>query len=295
MKSIQYFLLIILIFSFSNCILYLEEDFQEIEFMTPTKFSININKTAFFKYKLEEQKELIGLKFLRSNLYTVRVTIYSSYEDKKQLITYSMAQNQFKEINVTNCNDYVYIIIEETNVNYHYDDYLTIYDSKRQLKLEHNKVISINNFLSNNKYELIYPSSNKSIILLYNTQNFEKNKRTLSIKYENNTIIDKYETSEYKQFFNLTGNDNLIVTIENIIEKNEDIELENQEFSIIIYEVNQSDNNFNQILKNQIEIINYIYNNESQIYYFYTDISSFHNSNTFNFKLNFDYNIINLI
>ena len=107
----QRFLLLILIISFSKCVLYSQEDFQEIDFMTPTKFEINMNKTAYFKYKLEQQKELIGLKFLHANLYTVIVTLYSSYENenKQQLLNYSMAHNKFQEIDVANCDDYVYI------------------------------------------------------------------------------------------------------------------------------------------------------------------------------------------
>lgn len=289
MSTNKNLLLLILIFSLSNCILYSEEDFKEIDFMTPTKFAININEKAYFKYKLQEQKESIGLKFLHANLYTVNVKVYSSFQENQQLLNYSMAQNQFKEINVTNCNEYVYIVIEETNTYYHYDDYLTIYDSEKQIKLENNKVISINNFLSNNKYELFYPISNKSIVLFYNTQNFEKNKRIISIEYEGDKIIDNYEEPTLKTYFNYTGNESLIINIENFIEVDTEGNNDNQEFSIIIYEVDQPKINFNQIIQNQIDIINYIYNNESQIYYFYTDISDFNTSNTFNFKLNFQY------
>ena len=284
MNTNKFFLYLFLIISFSNCILYSDDNFEDIQFMTPTKFSVNKDKIIYFKYKLDEQKKSIGLKFLHANIYTVNVTIYKSYGDEKQIsMSYLLGQNQFKEIDVLDFDDYVYIVIEEITKNYYYDNYLTIYDSSKKIKLEHNKVISINNFLSTNKYELYYPFNNSNIILSYNTQNFEKNKRKISAIYEGEQIISNYEEGTLRQFYNLSGNDTLIVTIENIIEDNS----ENHEFSIIIHEFNQSEYNFNQIKQNQTEVINYIYYNDSQIYYFYTDISNIKNSNTFNFKLNY--------
>ena len=142
MNTNKYFVYIFLILSFSNCIFYSNEVFEEIQFMTPTKFTINKDKTVYFKYKLDEQKKSIGLKFLHANLYTVNITIYSSYENKQKYISYMLGQNQFKEINVTDFNDYAYIVIEEMKNSYYYDDYLTIYDCAKKIKLEHNKVIN---------------------------------------------------------------------------------------------------------------------------------------------------------
>ena len=289
MSTNKNLLLLILIFSFSNCFINSEEDFQEIDFMTPTRFAINFTEKAYFKYKLQEQKKSIALKFLHANLYTVNIKVYSSFQEDQQLVNYLMAQNQFKEINVSTCDEYVYIVIEETNPYYHYDDYLIIYDSERQIKLENNKVISINNFLWNNKYELFYPLSNKSIVLFYNTQNFEKNKRNISIEFEGDKIIDNHEEQTLKTYLNFTGDGSIIINIQNLVEEESEDNNGNQEFSIIIHEVDQPEINFNQIIQNKIDTINYIYNNESQIYYFYTNISDFNNSNTFNFKLNFQY------
>ena len=283
MNTNKYFVYIFLILSFSNCIFYSNEVFEEIQFMTPTKFTINKDKTVYFKYKLDEQKKSIGLKFLHANLYTVNITIYSSYENKQKYISYMLGQNQFKEINVTDFNDYAYIVIEEMKNSYYYDDYLTIYDCAKKIKLEHNKVISINNFLSNNKYEFYYPSNNSNITILYNTQDFQKAKRKITIVYNSKRLADN-QIGTFKNFYKLEGNNTLSVSIENFVKET----IGNQEFSIIIYEVNHSKYNFNQIKQNQIEVINYIYN-ENQSYYFYTDISNLENYNTFNIKLNFQY------
>ena len=247
MNTNKYFVYIFLILSFSNCIFYSNEVFEEIQFMTPTKFTINKDKTVYFKYKLDEQKKSIGLKFLHANLYTVNITIYSSYENKQKYISYMLGQNQFKEINVTDFNDYAYIVIEEMKNSYYYDDYLTIYDCAKKIKLEHNKVISINNFLSNNKYEFYYPSNNSNITILYNTQDFQKAKRKITIIYNGKRLADN-RIGTFKNFYKLEGNNTLSVSIENFVKET----IGNQEFSIIIYEVNHSKYNFNQIKQNQI-------------------------------------------
>ena len=151
-------ILLTLIFSFSKCIYLSEGEFKDIEFMKPTKFVIDYNNTAYFQYKLDGGKGSIGLKFLKANSYTVNVTTFSSLENKEENKTqYPLADNQFKEIDVFGFDqDVVYIVIEITKENYTYDDYLTIYDSERPINLEHNKVISINNFLSFLQYQFLY-------------------------------------------------------------------------------------------------------------------------------------------
>ena len=55
-------ILLALIFSFSNCIYLSEEVFKDIQFMDPTKFAINYTNTTYFRYKLDEKKEKVGLK-----------------------------------------------------------------------------------------------------------------------------------------------------------------------------------------------------------------------------------------
>ena len=288
MNSNLFFFLFVLIFTISNSVLIFNTDFQDITFMTPTKFAINYNQSAYFKYSLGENKGKIGLKFLHANLYTVNISIYTSSEEQL-FVNYRIADNQFKEIDVENFSDYVYIKIEQTKPEYYYDDYLTIYDSEKRINLEHNKVISINNFLSNNKYEFVYSYSNKNITLFYNTHQNEKDIRNLTIKKNDEPIISDYTESTFSKFINLDENDNLTVTVVNNINNDEEDQKENQEFSIIIYEVEYENNSFNQIEQNQTEIINYIYYNDSQSYYFYSNISNFNDWNTFNLRLNFEY------
>ena len=165
-------ILLTLIFSFSNCIYLSEGEFKDIEFMKPTKFVIDYENKAYFQYKLDVKKGSIGLKFLKANSYTVNVTTFSSLENKEENKTqYPLAYNQFKEINVSTFDQgYVYIVIEITKENYTYDDYLTIYDSERPIILEHNKVISINNFLSVQKYKFLFQTEKKNQLISFITQ-----------------------------------------------------------------------------------------------------------------------------
>lgn len=268
-------ILIFLIFSQTNCFFFPNKPFVDISFNTPTKFSININDTANYRYQLEKNKTKIGLKFLRANLYTVNVGVYGSVTLENG-IEYQLAENQFKEIDVENFTDSVYIIIWQKDPNYYYDDYLTIYDSEKQIELVNNQVIQINNFFSDKKYSFYYQFNDTNILLMYNTKNQNNYGNKLIIRYNNN---EKEITDDtYKDNFTSIDNEKLIVLVDG-----------KQEFSLIIQEIKNSYKNFNEILMNQTKEINYIYNNESQKYYFYSNISELTNSNTFNIKLNYKY------
>ena len=78
MKAYHYLLVLFLTISFSQCFDITEEDFENITFMNPTKFKINGTNPAYFRYELGENKNIIGLEFLRANLYMVVVKTYSS-------------------------------------------------------------------------------------------------------------------------------------------------------------------------------------------------------------------------
>ena len=277
MEVNHYIILMFLIVSQAICNLNPIESFEDIDFNTPIKFSVNSSVTANFKYKLGENKGKIGLKFLRANLYTVNIEVYDS-EAKDNGIEYQLAKNQFKEIDVANFTDYVYIIIEQKDPHYYYDDYLTIYDSEKPIELLNNQVIQINNFFSDKGLKFFYRFNNsKNILLMYSTKNNGNYKNKLTITYNNTEkIINDDDT--YKEKYIYIDNENITMTVEG-----------QQEFSLIIQEIKNNDNNYNEILKNQINEINYIYNKAPQKYYFYSDITGLTNSNTFNIKLNYKY------
>ena len=222
----------ILIISILSCVKNTNEEFQEIESLVKTGFNINKDKPAYFKYRLGETKGPIGIHFLLANLYTVNVSILKTVDGEPEI--YSLAKEQFKEINTTDFEDYVYIIIKE-NYEYFYKDYITIYDPNKKIELKSGEPLFIPNFLSNNKYEMTFISDTSSE-LIYNTLNSEQNNRKITIISGNETIIDKGEESQYKTILD-KGEYSIIV--ENFVENEE--ENLNQEFTLIVYEKKNSE------------------------------------------------------
>ena len=269
----------ILIISILSCVKNTNEEFQEIESLVKTGFNINKDKPAYFKYRLGETKGPIGIHFLLANLYTVNVSILKTVDGEPEI--YSLAKEQFKEINTTDFEDYVYIIIKE-NYEYFYKDYITIYDPNKKIELKSGEPLFIPNFLSNNKYEMTFISDTSSE-LIYNTLNSEQNNRKITIISGNETIIDKGEESQYKTILD-KGEYSIIV--ENFVENEE--ENLNQEFTLIVYEKKNSFD-FSELTENEIKKTNYIYSNEAQTFYYYADISKNKNTNSINFKLFFKY------
>ena len=290
MLSNKFLFSLFLILSFAISMLNSSQEFKEIESMKAAEFKINTKETAYFKYKLNGKEAPIGLKFILANLYTVNVLVYKTYDDENNnelFEEYQLAHNQFKEINVKDFGEYVYIVIKMTNIYYYYQDYLMIYDCNKPIELKANEVLTINNFLSNNKYIINFPVTDKDLVVYYNTQNSEDNERIITIEQGEKIYIDQGNNSYYKQSINIETNDTLIIIIENRINEVDNDNI-NQEFSIIVYE-NENNYNFNNIIQEETKKISYIFNDEPQIFYFYANITSYELPSTLNFKLNYNY------
>ena len=290
MLSNKFLFSLFLILSFAISMLNSSQEFKEIESMKAAEFKINTKETAYFKYKLNGKEAPIGLKFILANLYTVNVLVYKTYDDENHnelFEEYQLAHNQFKEINVKNFDEYVYIVIKMTNIYYYYQDYLMIYDCNKPIELKANEVLTINNFLSNNKYIINFPVTDKDLVVYYNTQNSEDNERIITIEQGEKIYIDQGNNSYYKQSINIETNDTLIIIIENRINEVDKDNI-NPEFSIIVYE-NENNYNFNNIIQEETKKISYIFNDEPQIFYFYANITSYELPSTLNFKLNYNY------
>ena len=268
---------------FLLCISYCaEEDYIEIESMVKTEFNVNENKKAYFKYKLGDEKGPIALHFHIANLFTVNVSIYKNL-DEEPFLSYFLAENQFKEINTKDFDKYVYILIEET-YKYFYKDYITIYDPTKFIELKAGEPLIINNFLSNNKYE-IYFDSEENITLVYNTNNTENSKRLITIKYGNDTIIEKEDVSQYKVPI---PPGKIIIIVENWQETEDEETIMQQDFALIIYKM-KNEYGYNEVIQNKIKKTKYIYNNEIQDFYYYVDISNNNDSNSLNLKFSYKY------
>ena len=266
-----------------------ENKYNIIEFNTPFQFDTKPGNEVCLKYNLKPNKNIIGLSFLKSNSYTVEVLIYDSYNKiiddegnyKSKVDSYIIGLQDFKEINVNNFENSVYLIIRESQ-SYYYSDYIKLYDSEVPFQLKENIPMNIKYFLSNKEYNFIFNSEQK-VTISYSSK--IKGLKTISIskdgnladnKKDNKDILITYESS------NLNAEYKINIKINSEQENKYD-----QEFSIIYYE---NLGNFKEINKFNREKINYLSNdNQIQIFYFYININQYFNgSYTINFKL--DYN-----
>lgn len=283
MKSLSNILYLFLILSFAFCS---DDPYVEIFSFEKTKFNVDKeNNKTYFKYELTEAKGPIGLNFLIANLYTVNVTIYKTPEEENPIENYILAEEPFKEIDTSDFDDYVYIVIEETSF-YYYEDYITIYDPNMNIVLTPGEPLTINKFLTNSTYTISF-SSEKRMDFFYNTLNDDSGTRIITIKNESATII-KEGTDSYYQEDLYPGN--YEITVENYAQDNEDEDVPHQDFSLVFYE-KECDYLFNKLTKGEILTTKYIQSNNNHSLYYYVDITGDINSNSINFKLYFKYYI----
>jgi hypothetical protein len=232
MKTILKVVSIILLLSISSCIQLPNAEFQELETMVKTVFNVNKDKEVYFKYKLNDTKGSIAIQFLLANLYTIEVLIYKTSEDTEPFMNYTMAKEPFKEIDVTDFGEYVYIVIRET-FQYYYKDYITIYNPSEIIDLKSGEPLVINKFLSNGKYEMTF-SSELNSTLLYNTYNTISSNRTITITTDNDThIIDTALDNQIK--LELTPGYYSILVEDYFDPEKEEGDLQH-DFSLVVYE-----------------------------------------------------------
>ena len=266
-----------------------ENKYNIIEFNTPFQFDTKPGNEVCLKYNLKPNKNIIGLSFLKSNSYTVEVLIYDSYnkikEDKgnykSKVDSYIIGLQDFKEINVNNFENSVYLIIRESQ-SYYYSDYIKLYDSEVPFQLKENIPMNIKYFLSNKEYNFIFNSEQK-VTISYSSK--IKGLKTISISKDGNLAYNKKDDKDILITYessNLNAEYKINIKINSEQENKYD-----QEFSIIYYE---NFGKFKEINKFKREQINYLSNdNQIQIFYFYININQYFNgSYTINFKL--DYN-----
>ena len=153
MKYIKLFFLTLLFLKSSFSLLCINSNFDQIFPNSPRSFQIQPLKESCFKYKLPENKSSISLIFSVVNSYTSEVLIYKAknlimmndnkyinYEEK-----YNIMENSFKEIDVKDYYDYVYIIIRDSK-NYFFYDNIIIYDAELPINLEPNEPINIKQY-----------------------------------------------------------------------------------------------------------------------------------------------------
>ena len=289
MKNIKLFFITVLIVKSSLCFLCINSNFDDNLFNnSPQSFQVAPLKEMCYKYKLNEQKNSISLTFTIANSYTAEVLIYKSknlimmkdgkyynYEEK-----YYIIENKFKDINVKDYYDYVYIIIHDSKEYYFYDNVI-LYDSELPIEMEENNPIDIANFMQNNKYIFTF-SSNKNLQLIYSSS--IAGQKILSVEYDENKIME--QQIDNKDIIINLKNENRENKLLKVVVENKEIYSNNKEFSLIVYEKDNQE--FIEVKEEKLIKINYIKNNINQNFYFFSEISKYKSSSSINFKL--DYN-----
>ena len=298
MKNIELFFIFLIVFNSSFSLLCTDSIFDPIFINKPRNFKVQPKKEVCLKYKLTKTKNKISLTFTLAQSYTAEVVIYKSLygmeiKDGNYINSeekYLIVKNSFKEIDVSNYYDYVYIIIRDSK-NYFFNDNVILYDSEVPIILQENQPIEINNFMSNNKYTFTF-ISNKSLQFAFSSN--IKSQKLLSVEYDNNLIIDK-KVDNKDSIINLENKEKSEKLLKIIVE-NKDENNENQDFSVIVYEKEVDE--FINIKEDSNTKINYIKNDLNQNFYFYADITKYTKSSSVNFKLDYitkSNNYINII
>ena len=297
MKNIILFFILLILINSSLSLLCIDSIFDRIFINMPRSFKVQPTKEVCYKYKLTNNKNKISLTFSLAKSYTAEVVIYKSLyemvikngnyinsEEKYFIVDYT-----FKEIDVSDFYDYVYIIIRDTK-NYFFNDNIILYDSEVPITLIGNTPLEMTNFMSNNKY-IFTLSSSKNLQFVYSSN--IKSQKFVTVEYNENKIIEKKDNADY--IINLNNEDLTEKTLRIIVENRSD-DIENRDFSIIVYE--KKPDEFINISTDYTVKTYYIKNELVQNFYFYADISKYTKSSSVNFK--FDYlvkknNYINII
>ena len=278
--------LIIPIYLSSLCI---DGNFSLILPNIENSFEIGPKNEKCYQYQITKSKNKISLVFPNIDIATTEVIIYKSKTEiilngnsyKNMYDRYYVIENYFKEIDLTDFDENIYIIIRDIKYSKLYINKLILYDTQFQIPLIEGKPLTMKYFISNNIYKFEY-FSNKNLTFIYSTK--IKQKKYISITYNNETIIEnQIDTTD--KIFNLKSED---LTKKFIYIYIEEIEkgIESQEFSVVVYE--KGINQFFEIEKNDIININYINLNEGdeiQTFFFYYKLNESIKANTINFKL----------
>ena len=288
MNSIMIFLFIFLVPSVFST-LCLNKDFNYIAPNQENTFEIGPYEESCFKYSLSSTKKKIILVFPKTLSLTSEVLLYKSKSDismakgeyQNFLDRFLINENSFKEIDLSNYENEIYIIIRDGSYVEVYNNYFILYDTDLPITLSEGVPLTIKYFVKNTEYKFQF-SSNKNLTFVYSTK--IKSKKYISITYNDQIILPK-GIDQTDHIFNLKSENSttkeLYVTVEDIEEGTED-----QEFSVIVYEKNITQ--FFEIKEGTIYTTNYLSLNkedEQQIFFFYYKLGDYTKTNTINFKL----------
>ncbi len=288
MALIKNFLILIL-FPLSLSHTCLEGNFLPTLVNEENIFAVGPNSEGCFLYLLSKTKNKISLIFPKMISPSAEIVIYKSKSDismkDNSYVNYVdrflASENTFKEIDVKDFDQYIFIIIRDHNFSEEYSNKFILYDTQIPIPLHDGKPITMKYFFSTNIYNFVYMSKG-NFTFIYSSK--VKLKKYINATY-NNQIKIKKKIDETDEILYLKSYDPtekyFYFTVEDIEPGTED-----QEFSVIVYEGGIF--KFNEIERNKKYTINYINCNkldEPQIFFFYYLLGDLKGSNTINFKL----------
>ena len=264
-------------------------EFDDLESNVHQEFQVSPGNEMCLKYHLSDQKSKISLMFFGSNSPSSEVVIYKSlsdiilkddtyggYEER-----FLIEENEFKEIDVSDYEDYAYIIIRDPKDDDTNRGTFILYDSEIPIPLLDGQPLNMKRFMDGKSYEFTYKSSN-NLTFVFSTK--IKSKKYLTVIYGEESKVDRklYDSDEILYLINT---DNRVKDLNVVVEEIEPGK-ENEDFSVVLYD--NGPNEFIEILKNNEKTINYLNldkNGEKQSFFFYYFLDEQYESNTINFKL----------
>ena len=263
--------------------------FDDLQENVHQEFQVSPGNEMCLRYLLSGQKSKISLMFFGSNSPSSEVVIYKSpsdirlkddsYEGYEE--RFLIDENEFKEIDVSDYDEYAYIIIRDTKDEDTNRGTFILYDSEMPIPLIKGQPLNMKRFMEGKSYEFTYTSSN-NLTFVFSTK--VKSKKYVTIKYGGETKVDKklYDTDEILYLINL---DSTVKDLDVVVEEIEPGK-ENEDFSVVLYE--NGPNEFIEIVQNEEKTINYLNldkKGEKQSFFFYYSLNDQYESNTINFKL----------
>ena len=263
--------------------------FDDLQENVHQEFQVSPGNEMCLRYLLSDQKSKISLMFFGSNSPSSEVVIYKSpsdirlkddsYEGYEE--RFLIDENEFKEIDVSDYDEYAYIIIRDTKDEDTNRGTFILYDSEMPIPLIKGQPLNMKRFMEGKSYEFTYTSSN-NLTFVFSTK--VKSKKYVTIKYGGETKVDKklYDTDEILYLINP---DSTVKDLDVVVEEIEPGK-ENEDFSVVLYE--NGPNEFIEILQNEEKTINYLNldkKGEKQSFFFYYSLNDQYESNTINFKL----------
>ena len=263
--------------------------FDDLQENVHQEFQVSPGNEMCLRYLLSDQKSKISLMFFGSNSPSSEVVIYKSpsdirlkddsYEGYEE--RFLIDENEFKEIDVSDYDEYAYIIIRDTKDEDTNRGTFILYDSEMPIPLIKGQPLNMKRFMEGKSYEFTYTSSN-NLTFVFSTK--VKSKKYVTVKYGGETKVDKklYDTDEILYLINP---DSTVKDLDVVVEEIEPGK-ENEDFSVVLYE--NGPNEFIEIVQNEEKTINYLNldkKGEKQSFFFYYSLNDQYESNTINFKL----------